>query len=94
MFYSRIDVLLESVTNLRTLAWLLLGAINHVIDDASSQKFIHVMNFTDNCHLIEYIKVLLQSLARQAIVSRLCFVSSSLTGLIRTSIKGYSAECY
>jgi len=63
---GRIDIT-ESVANLRMLAWLLLGTINHVVDNPDSRSVIHLMSLNDNIHLIEYVKIVLQNLVQQDI---------------------------
>ena len=63
-------MILDCVTNLRLFSWLLLGALNHVVDCPESHDVIHFMSLAENIHLIEYIRTVLQSLVRQDTVCK------------------------
>ena len=65
----RVDLILDSVTNLRFLSWLLLGAINHVVDYPMAHDIFHVISLSENGSLTDYIKIVLQSILRYDNVS-------------------------
>ncbi|XP_065069505.1 protein unc-79 homolog [Rhopilema esculentum] len=61
---GRVELILDSVANLRFLSWLLLGAINHVVDHPMAHDIFHVISLSENGSLTDYIKIVLQSILR------------------------------
>lgn len=73
--YNRRQELLDCVTHMRLLAWLLHGSLSHFVHCQNPHVNCHPVKFEENTHIADYVLIILFSFAEQL---KVCFKSLSL----------------
>ena len=74
IFYRRQE-LLDCVTHMRLLAWLLHGSLSHFVHCRNSHVNCHPVKFEENTHIADYVLIILFSFAEQLKVRILLYWS-------------------
>ena len=86
--YNRRQELLDCVTHMRLLAWLLHGSLSHFVHCQNPHVNCHPVKFEENTHIADYVLIILFSFAEQL---KVCFESLSLKYLMYFRIS--SSDC-
>lgn len=68
--YNRRQELLDCVTHMRLLAWLLHGSLSHFVHCQNPHVNCHPVKFEENTHIADYVLIILFSFAEQL---KVCF---------------------
>ena len=63
--YTRRQELLDCVTHIRLLAWLLHGSLSHFVHCRHAHVNCHPVKFEENTHIADYVLIILFSFAEQ-----------------------------
>ena len=86
--YNRRQELLDCVTHMRLLAWLLHGSLSHFVHCQNPHVNCYPVKFEENTHIADYVLIILFSFAEQL---KVCFKSLSLKYLMYFRI--FSSYC-
>lgn len=71
LYYTRRQELLDCVTHIRLLSWLLHGSLSHFVYSQNPHVNCHPVKFEENTHIADYVLIILFSFAEQLKV-RIC----------------------
>ena len=63
--FPRRQELLDCVTHIRLLAWLLHGSLSHFVHSRNPHVNCHPIKFEENTHIADYVLIILLSFAEQ-----------------------------
>lgn len=81
--FNRRQELLDCVTHMRLLAWLLHGSLSHFVHCQNPHVNCHPVKFEENTHIADYVLIILFSFAEQL---KVCYKSFSLK-FLKVSLK-------
>lgn len=88
--FNRRQELLDCVTHMRLLAWLLHGSLSHFVHCQNPHVNCHPVKFEENTHIADYVLIILFSFAEQL---KVCYKSFTLKTL-KVSLKSLAlSDC-